>query len=640
MESLADIARWYLVWTIATIAFMPLVLVLFRRLTDHGAVFARALSALFLVWPAWFLSGITGGLIPFTAITLWAVIVVGGAASWYLAVRTGAVSRDAFLHLALSELGYLGVFAAYALFRGYDPTIQWQEKLSDLMLLSSVMQSETVPPHDAWLAQETINYYYVGYVPWGGIGKMTGVIPSVAYNLALASVFACTVMSTIGVAANVLGRFHSLTLARIGGALAATFLVFMATPWATFTAIDRGSAIWDGFWYDYFWDASRQLDGGKQPAITEFPSFSFQLGDLHPHLLALPFTILTLAAAWMLALLPNPDDGGTLRVQWGRIAFAGGLAGGLYAMNTWDMPAYLLICVVGLLAGTASWPGKERISAVAILIASAFIPWLPFHAHFEAPTAQSGTAFADSVGDIPLIGSILASLMSWYGDATTPWQYTGLFGYAWIVGITLIAVELVRRRSNLMDPLTNRLLIGILVATALVGLLMPIPLLILAAIPLVLILGLLLRDASISPANVALCLFAVGMALTLVTEFVYLRDVFDNRMNTVFKLYYQAWTLFAIGAGIGAIVIWEALRRINIARILLPAAAAVLVIGGVGATTVGAHQWLGWRGEAHGQGWIGMDGLFFLETDPAWAGEHPAIAWLYENSEPNDVMLS
>ncbi len=640
MESLGDIALWYLVWTIASVAFTPLVLVLFRRLTDRGAAFARALSALLLVWPAWFLSGISGGLVPFSAITLWITLIAGGAGSWYLAIRTGAIDREVMVHVGLAELGYLGTFALYALFRGYDPTIQWQEKLSDLMMIASVMKSETVPPHDAWLAQETINYYYVGYVPWGGIGRMSGVIPSVAYNLALVSVLACTVMSAIGVAANVLGRFHSLTLARIGGALAAIFLVLMATPWTTFTAIDRGSAVWDGFWYDYFWDASRQLDGGTQAAITEFPAFSFQLGDLHPHVLTLPFTILALGCAWMLAIMPKASDGGSVRAEWWRIVFAGGVAGGLYAMNSWDMPAYLLICLIALIAGTASWPGRDRLGSVAILVAASFITWLPFHANFEAPVATSGTAFANAVDGIPFIGSVLASLMSWYGDATTPWQYTGLFGYAWAVGIALLVVELIRRREQPMDQVTSRILLAIVIVTALVGLLMPMPLLVLAAIPVLLILGLFLRDSSVSPANVALLLFAVGFSLTLVTEFVYLRDVFDARMNTVFKLYYQAWTMFAIGAGIGAIVIWDAVRRIAIAKILLSAAAALMIVGGVGATTVGMHQWVNWRGVAKGQDWIGMDGLYFLNIEEGWAGEHPAIDWLYNNASPDDVMLS
>jgi YYY domain-containing protein len=44
-------------------------------------------------------------------------------------------------------------------------------------------------------------------------------------------------------------------------------------------------------------------------------------------------------------------------------------------------------------------------------------------------------------------------------------------------------------------------------------------------------------------------LLAVGGLLTFSVEFVYLRDVFMTRMNTVFKFYFQAWVMWAIAGG-------------------------------------------------------------------------------------------
>ena len=50
---------------------------------------------------------------------------------------------------------------------------------------------------------------------------------------------------------------------------------------------------------DYAWfDPSRVIPD----TINEFPSFSFVLGDLHAHVLALPFTVLALAFAMQVAL--------------------------------------------------------------------------------------------------------------------------------------------------------------------------------------------------------------------------------------------------------------------------------------------------------------------------------------------------
>ena len=52
-----------------------------------------------------------------------------------------------------------------------------------------------------------------------------------------------------------------------------------------------------------------------------------------------------------------------------------------------------------------------------------------------------------------------------------------------------------------------------------------------------------------SPATgIALLLIAAGGIAALAPDFIYLRDNFSNRINTIFKLYYQAWTLLSIGS--------------------------------------------------------------------------------------------
>ncbi len=41
----------------------------------------------------------------------------------------------------------------------------------------------------------------------------------------------------------------------------------------------------------------------------------------------------------------------------------------------------------------------------------------------------------------------------------------------------------------------------------------------------------------------------VGLLLPLGTELLFVRDLFGSRMNTIFKLYFQAWTLLAVAGG-------------------------------------------------------------------------------------------
>ncbi len=153
-----------------------------------------------------------------------------------------------------------------------------------------------------------------------------------------------------------------------------------------------GAMVWDpsGWWW--FSGArvvhDRDLTGAETEAIDEMPAFSFILGDMHPHVLALPFVMLALALAldWLLwefdpgpALVeaaPVEEEGkgrkaarrrrqAQLRALWdywrARLGLYAGwisrapdrvlgsalILGGLAFINTWDFPIY------AFLAGTA-----------------------------------------------------------------------------------------------------------------------------------------------------------------------------------------------------------------------------------------------------------------------------------------------
>lgn len=72
-------------------------------------------------------------------------------------------------------------------------------------------------------------------------------------------------------------------------------------------------------------------------------------------------------------------------------------------------------------------------------------------------------------------------------------------------------------------------------------------------------------------------LIFTGLALSLVVEYLYLRDSFGVRMNTVFKFYYQAWVMLGCACAYG---IWWLLDRLERpASRLLFLLGAVLLIG-------------------------------------------------------------
>ncbi len=57
-----------------------------------------------------------------------------------------------------------------------------------------------------------------------------------------------------------------------------------------------------------------------------------------------------------------------------------------------------------------------------------------------------------------------------------------------------------------------------------------------------------------------LLILTLGTILVLVPDFVYLRDQFGYRINTVFKFYYQAWMLWSLAAAFGTAYLLQNLR--------------------------------------------------------------------------------
>jgi uncharacterized membrane protein len=58
-------------------------------------------------------------------------------------------------------------------------------------------------------------------------------------------------------------------------------------------------------------------------------------------------------------------------------------------------------------------------------------------------------------------------------------------------------------------------------------------------------------------------LLTIGGILVLAPEFVYLRDQFGYRINTIFKFYYQAWMLWSLAAAFTTAYLLQNLRKMK-----------------------------------------------------------------------------
>ena len=177
----------------------------------------------------------------------------------------------------------------------------------------------------------------------------------------------------------------------------------------------------------------------------------------------------------------------------------------------------------------------------------------PFIAKFHPPVGVANPDVPRWLNDLPLLGAVARTfgIVNW---RPTVLRELLIVHGAWLVIFVLFAGYVVIADRTYITALRSRgdrALIGGLVSLA--AAIVWAPALVVIGWPLALAVWIALRERDAATRAIA-GLFAIGFMLVLVPEFVYIQDVFGDRMNTVFKLYFQAWLLFSL-ASAGALVL-------------------------------------------------------------------------------------
>ena len=242
-------------------------------------------------------------------------VTVGVLALFAASAVTLALHRDPILSflkdrwktVAVAELVFLVAFIVFLLIRMANPDL-WHpyrggEKPMDMAYLNAVLKSSYMPPYDPWFGGGYINYYYWGQFLVATLIHATGIVSEVAINLTVPLFFALTVAFGYSIVYNLASSSRRVgivppVLAGICGG------VFVAVLGNLDGAIQVGQGVWRAVVeaspvreFD-FWRSSRMM-GPDPPGheITEFPFFTFLFADPHAHLLALPFTLLSVGIA-------------------------------------------------------------------------------------------------------------------------------------------------------------------------------------------------------------------------------------------------------------------------------------------------------------------------------------------------------
>src|SRR5918993_813731 len=268
--------------------------------------------------------------------------------------------------LGLALVTWLVWIGGATLLVAWSPDVWLTEKPMDMAFLNAANRAETFPPEDPWFAGADLNYYYLGHLAMAVLVKLGDLPGDEGYNVAVAGLLALTATAVFTLAATLWAAARGPQRAVRAGLGAVALIVVLGNLEGARLLVADGGPLRD---YDWF-AASRVIDD----AITEFPWFSFLLGDLHAHVLAVPFTVLALAFAVQVVL-----DGPRLEPRGRAIAelVAAALSLGLlYAVNAWSYPVtagVLALAVVGWLRDWRSRPVRPAVGRwlLATLAASA-----------------------------------------------------------------------------------------------------------------------------------------------------------------------------------------------------------------------------------------------------------------------------
>jgi len=708
------ILLWWLTLQLIGLVALPLAFRLFSRLPDRGYAFARPLGLLLVSYLFWL--GNCLGLLRNRWGGIFLVLILVAALSWLAYRRWPGKKEDGLLPwlrqhwglVAVIELVFVLVFVGWAWLRGFSPDLMTTggEKFMEIAFINAILRSDTFPPLDPWLSGFSISYYYLGYVMTSLLARFSGVPATSAFTLGIAHLLALTVTGAFGVAYNLVQSTRNdggeRRTATAFGLLGAAFVALMGNLEGLLEALRSkgiGSeffwkwldvpGLWEnvtvtGDWFPgigwWWWRGSRvirDLDLQGQPIgiqpIDEFPFFSFILGDMHPHVLALPFVLLAVALAFNLFR-------GRGRPSWPETGLLALVLGGLFFLNSWDFPIYLgltlLACGVRRYRelGGAGGPFWKDLGMLAgVLIGAAFVLYFPFYTSFRS---QAGGVLPNLIFPTRLhqylimFGPFVFVLLCWLatlfvgqlrlaqasGQRRLPLQAALtwlavllLFPLGMLAAVVLLLLtesgrDFVRQALSMdvvRDVIGEQTIGSLLAETARVRLSDPWTsalLALLIGVALVLVWRWMKHrdDLALSPqidptAIFVLIMALVGLACTLAVEWVYIRDNFGVRMNTVFKFYYQGWVLMGLASAYASYYLLARGRRLG--RLLFAAGLVLLLSGGLVYTVFAGYS----RAEGlQSENWT-LDGAAWI------ARHHPddyaAVQWLNTHTKGAPVVL-
>ena len=200
---------WYVCIFLLGLIVFPIMHWVLPGLTDKGYPLARTAGMLLLSYFAWLLGSYQ---VPFTRSTIGLIIlglvIVGMLVTIFRWKALKQYLRENWKYILVVEGIALAFFLVDIGIRLGNPDL-WHpfkggEKPMDFSYFNAVLKSTSFPPYDPWYAGGYLNYYYYGFVFVGTLVKLLGIVPSIAYNLILPTVFTLIALGGFSIGYNLI----------------------------------------------------------------------------------------------------------------------------------------------------------------------------------------------------------------------------------------------------------------------------------------------------------------------------------------------------------------------------------------------------------------------------------------------------
>ena len=601
-------AIWWLAVLLLGWCSFPLCQYLFSGFRDKGYLVAKIFGiagAGFLMW-----LGAATGIVPFTAGSCLGSVAVFAVICWGVWITFNKKKNKdrkfwqftgEWYQTALDdELVFTLLFLLWTYVAGFRPAAYGTEKFMDYGFMMAMMRSTTLPAKDLWYAGSKINYYYGGQYFAVFLTKLTHTQVAQTYNLMRTLVAGFCFAVPFGLVRQmVLDSWKKEKPALLGGVLAGAgvslagnmhyVVIGKLLPWIReIFHLPKGD-------YTYWFPNSTRYIGyypaENDKTIHEFPSYSFVLGDLHAHVVNLMFVVALISLVY--AMMKHHSSKGALQAEAAgeknfckkQVAAAltdpyvlvfAFLIGMFHWTNYWDFVIYYVMGGMGVIwcnyqkYKELKKPHRMRMTAGISLLHAVWVFLLATIAALPF-TLQ----FQSMISEVALAQ-----------NHSRPYQWWLIWGLP-VIGAVLFFWCVKREGAKKADPF------GVLLGISALG-------------------------------------------LIVIPEIVYVRDIYEKeyaRSNTMFKLTYQAFTMFGILLGYALIRLW--MEKKHVIRKVLTSAVFACFAGCCFYTATAVHAWFGqvWDPSQY----QGLDATAYLE--PTFPEDAAAIRWLNDNVTGDPVVL-